>query len=116
MHSCEGLENLGVDCKPYLYLGTDKQFNVYTAELTAIDLASACNAPQVFTKCRIYTDSQAAIKATVKPDKQSGQTILCNAIKKLEGLTTDKGIFTEIVWAHEHRGQRQSRRRSKKDC
>ena len=32
----------------HLYLGTDKQFNVYTAELSAIDLASefANNAPR----------------------------------------------------------------------
>src|SRR5205814_10140769 len=55
----------------HLYLGTDKQFNVYTADLSAIDLATdiARNPSQTFPKCRIYTDSQAAIKATTKPDK-----------------------------------------------
>jgi ribonuclease HI len=73
----------------HLYLGTDKQFNVYTAELNAIELAAeiACSAPQTFTKCRIYSDSQAAIKATIKPKNQSRQAILCNAISMLEKLT-----------------------------
>src|SRR5437773_805803 len=56
----------------------------------------------MFTQCRIYTDSYATIKATIKPDKQSGQTILCNAISKLEKLTAEKGITTEISWIPGH--------------
>ena len=50
----------------------------------------------------IHTDSQAAIKATTKPDKQSGQTILCNAIDKLEKLTIEKDMTTEIIWIPGH--------------
>ena len=83
----------------HLYLGNDKQFNVYTAELSAIDLAVdiADATTATFTKCKIHVDSQDAIKATVKPGKQSGQSILCTAVKKMEKLILEKGIATEIV-------------------
>ena len=88
----------------HLHLGMDKLFNVYIAELSAIDLAIdiAYNTPQTFTKCQIYTDSQAAIKATTKPDQQSGQTILYNAITKIEKLSVEKGMTIEIAWIPGH--------------
>jgi ribonuclease HI len=91
-----------------LYLGTAKEFNVYTAELSAIELAADIaittseSTTSAISKCLIYTDSQAAIKATVNPDKQSGQAILSSAIDKLEKLVTIKNIITEIVWIPGH--------------
>jgi ribonuclease HI len=86
------------------YLGTDKQYNVYTAELHAISLAAniAMNAPQTYTACIIYSDSQAAVIATTKPDKQSGQSILCDAIEKLEKLVVEKGMKIDIDWIPGH--------------
>src|SRR5579859_4030667 len=83
----------------HLYLGTDKQFNVYAAELSAIDLAIdiADTTTATFKKCKIHVDSQAAIKATMKPGKQLRQGILCTTVKKIERLAVEKGITTEIV-------------------
>ena len=45
------------------YLGSDKEQNVYSAEVTAFNLAAeiALISPPSFTKCIIYADSQAAI-------------------------------------------------------
>ena len=56
------------------HLGSETQFNVYTAELTAVQLAikqlrNHCE----YRTCRIYIDSQAAIKAIDRPRRQSGQ-------------------------------------------
>src|SRR5436190_21154671 len=50
------------------YLGSEMQFNVYTAELTALHLTvkQLRNHCECWT-CRIYTDSQAAIKAIDHP-------------------------------------------------
>ena len=50
------------------YLGSEAQFNVYTAELTAIHLAvkQLWNHSEHLTG-RIYTDSQAAAKAIIRP-------------------------------------------------
>ena len=50
----------------------------------------------------MYTDSQAAIKATTKPDQQSGQTILYNAITKIEKLSVEKGMTIKITWIPGH--------------
>src|SRR5436190_4719934 len=60
------------------YLGTDKQYTVYCTELSAIHLAITMleNDTQKRNKCVIYSDSQAGIKAVVKPEKQSGQATL----------------------------------------
>ena len=70
------------------YLGSEAQFNVYTAELTAVHLAvkqlenhSECRL------CRIYTDSQAAIKAIDRPRRQSGQTIIKNILDSIDEVT-----------------------------
>ena len=59
------------------HLGSEAQFNVYTAELTAIHRAIK----QLRDHCecrtsRIYTDSQTAIKAIYHPRRQSGQTMV----------------------------------------
>jgi ribonuclease HI len=60
------------------YLGKDSEYNVYAAELTAIQLATEIvNTTQINTQTVvIYLDSQAAIKALVKPCQQSGQSII----------------------------------------
>ena len=45
---------------------------------------------------------QPAVKATTKPDKQSGQSILCNAIEKLKKLVVEKGMKMDIEWIPGH--------------
>jgi hypothetical protein len=57
----------------YEYLGPDTIANVFTAELTAIKLATAIFDNQndcSRTSCSIYADSQAALKALDKPRRQ----------------------------------------------
>jgi len=57
----------------------------------------ALASPLNIDKCVIYADNQPAIKATMKPDKQSGQAILNDTIDKLEKLVITRNIAAEIV-------------------
>jgi ribonuclease HI len=84
------------------YLGSDKEHNVYTAEITALELAAkiAILSPPSYTKCVIYVDSQAAIKGINKPGKQSDQTILISAIAK--ALVDGRQMVIEIIWVPGH--------------
>lgn len=86
------------------YLGSDKDHNVYTAEVTALELAAeiAILSPSSYTKCIIYVDSQAAIKGINKPGKQSGQTILISAIAKIQALADGRRMAIEFVWVPGH--------------
>jgi ribonuclease HI len=88
-----------------VYLGTEEQFNVFTAEVIAFDLAAeiAKASPPNFTKCIIYADSQAAIKGIVKPQKQSGQSIIISAIDNIESLQSQRTMTIKITWIPGHR-------------
>jgi ribonuclease HI/endonuclease/exonuclease/phosphatase family metal-dependent hydrolase len=88
------------------YLGSDKEHNVYTAEITALELAAeiAILSPPSYTKCVIYVDSQAAIKGINKPSKQSGQMILTSAIAKIQALADGRRMVIEIIWVPGHEG------------
>ena len=70
------------------YLGSDEEHNIYSAEVTAFELAAgiALDSPLSYAKCVIYADSQSAIQGINNPNKQSGQRILISAIQKLETL------------------------------
>jgi ribonuclease HI len=75
------------------YLGSETQFNVYVAELTAVQLAikqlrNHCE----YRICRIYIDSQAAIRAIDRPRRQSGQSIIRDILDHID----------EIISEHEH--------------
>src|SRR5437762_1456798 len=67
-------------------LGSENQHNIYSAELTAIEIAVniAQTCQNNYKQCVIYADSQAAIKATVKPGRQSGQSILCSLLSSID--------------------------------
>jgi ribonuclease HI len=86
------------------YLGSEKQFNVYAAELTALHLA----VKQLWNhgECRIgriYTDSQAGVKAIVHPRRQSGQTIIQEILNSIDKLTDEyPQLQVEIVWIPGH--------------
>ena len=59
------------------HLGNDKQFNVYAAELAAMNLATeSAEENTEHTTWHIFADSQAAIRGIQKPRKQSGQSII----------------------------------------
>ena len=89
------------------YLGTEKEQNVYAAELTAIDIGikMSVEAPMEFTETIIYADSQAAIKATCKPGKQSGQHIIHRTLENIDNHKKQRrnhGI--SLVWIPGHHG------------
>jgi len=87
------------------YLGSDKEHNVYTAEVTGFELAAeiALSSPLSYTKCVIYADSKAAIQGINKPGKQSGQANLISAIGKLWSLVDNRQMTMEIKWAPGHK-------------
>jgi len=86
------------------HLGGETEFNVYTAEITAMQIAlEKLWSYQALPNCRIYTDSQTAIKAIERPQQQSGQSIikdLLNFIDETTGKHTHLQI--EIVWIPGH--------------
>ena len=87
------------------YLGSENQQNVYSGEITAIEMAVniAQTCQNNYKQCVIYTDSQAAIKATVKPGKQSGQSILCSLPSSIDNLISSRGMDLHIEWIPSHR-------------
>ena len=70
-----------------MHSGTEARFNVYGAELKAINSATeqARKHARQYRKCIIFADSQAAIKAIAKPRKQSGQSIIKNPPNQISG-------------------------------
>jgi ribonuclease HI len=86
------------------HLGTESSYNVFAAELTAIHLAIRMleNVPQ-YTKCIIYVDSQAAIKAITSPGRQSGQSIIRAILDNVEELRRQNlNISISMVWIPGH--------------
>ena len=86
------------------HLGSEAQFNVYTAELTALHLAvkQLGNHRDCLTG-RIYTDSQAAAKAIDRPRRQSGQTIIKDILESIDELTLKyMHMYVEIIWIPGH--------------
>jgi len=86
------------------HLGKESQFNVYTAEITAIQLAleRLCDY-QLHPTCRIYTDSQTAIKTLERPQRQSGQSIIKDLLDCIDEITSNPTHpQIEIIWIPGH--------------
>ena len=81
------------------YLGNETQFNVYTAELTALHLAiKQLRNHGEYQTGRIYSDSQASVKAIDHPRKQSGQTIIKDILDSIDEVVNEhKHLKIEIV-------------------
>jgi len=87
----------------YQHLGDESRYNVFGAELTAISLATGMvdDNPQ-YTRCIIYSDSQAAIKAIIKPGQQSGQSIIREILDRIEKLQQEREITFTLTWIPGH--------------
>ena len=86
------------------HLGKDTQYNVYTAELAALQLAiETLRDDHEQIEWRIYTDSQSAIKATNNPHRQSGQTIVKDFLDCVDDIN-DKypHLHIKIIWIPGH--------------
>ena len=86
------------------HLGKDTQYNVYTAELAALQLAiETLRDDHEQIEWRIFTDSQAAIKATNNPHRQSGQAIIKDFLDCVDDIS-DKypHLHIKIIWIPGH--------------
>ena len=86
------------------HLGRESQFNVYTAEITGMQLAlERLWDHQVHPTCRIYTDSQTAIKTIERPQRQSGQSIIKDLLDCIDEITSNPTHpQIEIMWIPGH--------------
>ena len=68
----------------------------------AVDIAQASELEE-YTGCNIYIDSQPAIKATTKPERQSGQAIIREVLDSIESLQAQcPKLRIELVWIPGH--------------
>jgi ribonuclease HI len=89
----------------YQYLGKESAFNVYAAELTAIKLATEIIQTHAtkYKNCVVYADSQPAIKATTRPERQSGQAIIRDVLDAIESLQKQHPHITiSLTWIPGH--------------
>lgn len=85
------------------HLGGEGQFNVYTAEITAMHLAiERLWDHETHPKCRIFTDSQAAIKAIERPQRQSGQSTIKGLLDSIDETCSQAHTHVEIMWIPGH--------------
>ena len=70
------------------YLGEENAFNVFAAELSAMDLAMEMikDTGTQYNKHVIFADGQPAANAVIKPKQQSGQEIIQHILYKLNTL------------------------------
>ena len=90
-----------------LYLGSDETQNNFEAEVTAIKMATdmARKANSIYREYNIYADSMAAITATTKPARESGQHTIMEAISSIEALQRENpNAKITITWVPGHRG------------
>jgi ribonuclease HI len=88
------------------YLDTEQDSLVFAAELEAIQMAISHIRFHLrqYKECRIFSDSQAALKALSKPQRQTGQIIIkaiLDGIEQIHALYPDFSIQLEWIPGHE---------------
>jgi ribonuclease HI len=89
------------------YLGNDNESMVYAGELEGIHMAvtQAKELSNRTTECRIFTDSQPAIKSLAKPKRQSGQSIIKRILDEIDALyETSPSYNLQLEWVPGHMG------------
>jgi len=90
------------------YLGKATEYNVFAAEVKAINLAinillTTDIAISNYSDCVIYADSQPAITATTKPNTQSGQQIIADTLDAIEDIyRRQPEVRITIIWIPGH--------------
>ena len=88
------------------YISTDHTHNVYTAELTAIQMAVTLfeEKNDEHTNVYIFTDNQSAIQAIDSPKRQSGQYIIKEILDVIDRIHEAKPVSTiHIEWVPGHK-------------
>ena len=89
----------------HYHLGSDKEHDVFAAELKAMCLALQIlnlGSQSAITQCIIYSDSQAALQATMKPAQQSGQETIKEFLDNADQLQTQRRISILLIWIPGH--------------
>jgi ribonuclease HI len=90
------------------YLGSENESMVYAGELEAIQMAIdhvKLEDNSHYKKCRIFTDSQSAIKSLAKPKRQSGQSIIKRILDEIDTLyETNPSYELQLEWVPGHKG------------
>jgi RNase H len=69
------------------HLGTEAQYNIFIAKVTALKLAAeTMQEDHTYTDCHIYKDSQAAIKAIENPRHQPGQAVIQDFLNCIDDI------------------------------
>ena len=88
-------------------MGTDEISTVYSAELRgaemALEIAKELEGDRTQNGVVIFSDSQAALKALLRPRMPSGQIYLCGCNNLLQQLG-NQGIDVEFRWIPAHEG------------
>lgn len=86
-------------------MGRDTEFNVYALELEAIHMAvtQLKSLGQYYNKCRIFVDTQEALKVIQKPNRQSGKSFI-NAILNTLGAVYEQypQFIVHLEWIPGH--------------
>lgn len=85
--------NTTTDRVSHLHLGSEKQYNVFTGELAAMQLAVEMLRGDWHDTCRIYSDSQAAVKAIDRPRRQSGQAVIKEILDSIDEVIHEYRSF-----------------------
>jgi ribonuclease HI len=87
-------------------MGTEHDSTVYSAELRAVEMALEMvqDSPErARNGAIVFSDSQAALQALVRPRMPSGQVYLRGCIQNLQ-LLNNQGIRVEFRWIPAHQG------------
>ena len=82
------------------HLGSEAQYNVFTAEVAALtSAAETLREDNEHMECHIYTDSQAAAKAIDNPRRQSGQSIIKQFLDYIDDIISNRPeLQIKVIW------------------
>jgi ribonuclease HI len=87
------------------HLGSETLFNVFAAEVEAINLALKQWQSGRHPKCHLYSDSQSSCKAILQPMRQSGQSIIKGVLNRIDTIHRRHPNWQlAISWVPGHQG------------
>jgi hypothetical protein len=84
---------MDTDTTQLQHLGSETQYNISVAELTAMCLSARIVYNDICKNWDFYADSQAAIQAVTKPDRQCRQSIIKEFFDSVDAIMDEKSNF-----------------------